>query len=86
MSVVAKLIITGWVSTFILIGLCCLHQSGRLLRIHRRVGRWLEPPGTPATGAARRKPVSRPESNGVPFSTPCTQAVSRFTSKEEEIP
>jgi len=42
MSFVTKLIISGWVSTFAMIGICALNESGKLLRIHQCIGRWLE--------------------------------------------
>ncbi|MGH9501828.1 MAG: hypothetical protein ACRD20_03165 [Terriglobales bacterium] len=57
MSVVLKLMIGGWVTTFVMIGVCALNQSGKLLRIHQRLGQWLETlvaPGLDSPAAAQR--------------------------------
>jgi len=42
MSPVIALMIFGWITTGIMIGICTLNESGRLLRYHRRLGAWLE--------------------------------------------
>jgi hypothetical protein len=43
MSVVVKLMIFGWCTTFAMIGICALNQSGKLLKIRKRIASWLEP-------------------------------------------
>jgi len=42
MSLVVMLMIGGWVATLTMIGFCALKESGKLLRIHRHIGLWLE--------------------------------------------
>jgi len=43
MSLMWKLIIGGWSTTFAMIGFYALQESGRLLDLRRRIARWLEP-------------------------------------------
>jgi len=42
MSFFMKLMIAGWATTFAMIGVCALHESGKLLSIRRRLASWLE--------------------------------------------
>jgi hypothetical protein len=48
MSLVVKLIIFGWIATFATIGCCALHESGKLLKIGKRIASWLESSGAAA--------------------------------------
>jgi hypothetical protein len=41
MSVVVMLMIGGWIATLSMIGVCALHECGKLLRIRRRIALWL---------------------------------------------
>ncbi|MGA9544592.1 MAG: hypothetical protein WBQ85_13550 [Candidatus Sulfotelmatobacter sp.] len=41
MSVIAKLIIGGWLATGAMIGCCAACESGKLVRSYRRIGEWL---------------------------------------------
>jgi len=43
MSLVVKLMIGGWTTTLAMIGVCALHQSGKLFKICKRLASWLEP-------------------------------------------
>jgi hypothetical protein len=43
MSIVVKLIIGGWSTWFALIAFYALDESGKLLRVRRRIALWLEP-------------------------------------------
>jgi len=43
MSLVVKLIIGGWATWFALIGFYALDESGKLLKIRRRIALLLEP-------------------------------------------
>ncbi len=43
MSLFVKLMIGGWTTTFAMFGLFALNESGKLLKIRRRVALWLEP-------------------------------------------
>lgn len=58
MSLVAELLIFGWTTTLTMIGLCALSESGELLRIHRRIGRWLEK-FAPSSVAAPNRDATR---------------------------
>jgi hypothetical protein len=42
-----KLIIGGWSVTFAMIGFYALQQSARLIKLRRRIARWLEPSASP---------------------------------------
>jgi hypothetical protein len=42
MSFIVKLIIGGWLSTFAIIGVCALNQSGKLLKFRNRLASWIE--------------------------------------------
>ena len=42
MSIVVKLMIGGWITTLTMIGVCALHESGRLLKIRKRMAMWLD--------------------------------------------
>jgi hypothetical protein len=42
MTVVTKLIIGGWISEIGLVCIFALNESGKLLKMHRRLGQWLE--------------------------------------------
>lgn len=42
MSLVVMLMIGGWVATLSVIGFCALNESGKLLKMHKRMGLWLE--------------------------------------------
>jgi hypothetical protein len=55
MSIVLTLIVCGWGTTFVMVGFCALNESGMLLRIHRRLGLWLE------TLAPRKKSTLVPQ-------------------------
>jgi hypothetical protein len=52
MSVVMKLLVVGWMMESALIGLCALNQSGGLIKIHKRIGEWLESGAPAPMGAA----------------------------------
>ena len=41
MSLVAMLMIGGWIATLSMIGLCALNQSGKLRGIRKRIALWL---------------------------------------------
>jgi hypothetical protein len=43
MSLFVKLMIGGWITTFVMFGFCALHESGRMLKIRKRIALWLEP-------------------------------------------
>jgi hypothetical protein len=43
MSLVVKLMIGGWATTLVMIGVCALNQSGKLFKIRKHVASWLEP-------------------------------------------
>jgi hypothetical protein len=43
MSLVVKLIIGGWSAWFALIAFYALDESGKVLRVRRRIALWLEP-------------------------------------------
>jgi hypothetical protein len=51
MSLFVRLMIVGWLTTFAMIGFCALAESGKLLKIRKRLAAWLEGPaivvGTP---------------------------------------
>ena len=54
-STFLKLVIGGWVTTFLMIGTCALNESGALLRFCRRLSDWLEqlaPQGSVSTEKA----------------------------------
>jgi hypothetical protein len=42
MSLFVMLIIGGWTTAIAIIGFYALKESGQLLKIHKRVGLWLE--------------------------------------------
>ncbi|MGO9403870.1 MAG: hypothetical protein ACLPVW_10430 [Terriglobales bacterium] len=42
MSIVVKLIIGGWATTFAMFGLLALNESGKLREIRERMALWLE--------------------------------------------
>jgi len=42
MSLVAKLMIGGWITTLTMIGFCALNESGKLHKIGKRIRLWLE--------------------------------------------
>jgi hypothetical protein len=42
MSLFVTLMIGGWTTAIAMIGFCALKESGTLLRIHKRIGLWLE--------------------------------------------
>jgi len=46
MSLVVKLMIGGWATTLAMIGVCALHQSGKLSKLRRHIARWVAPLGT----------------------------------------
>ncbi len=41
MSFVVMLMIGGWIGTLSMVGVCALHESGKLLKIRRRIAWWL---------------------------------------------
>ena len=43
MSFVVKLMIGGWITTLTMIGVCALHESGRLFNLRKRLASWMEP-------------------------------------------
>ncbi len=52
MSLFVTLMIGGWTTAIAVIGFFALKESGQLLRIHKRIGLWLED---------STAPVRRPE-------------------------
>ncbi len=44
MSFVLKLIIVGWLTTFAMIGFFAFRDSGKLLRLRKRIATWLYAP------------------------------------------
>ena len=50
MSVVMKIIMSGWIIEGAFVGLCALNQSGELIKIHQRVGEWLQAVGPRGVG------------------------------------
>jgi hypothetical protein len=50
MSLVVKLIISGWLTTFATIGFCALNESGTLRNIGKRMALWLETSAPDAEG------------------------------------
>ena len=60
MSIVLKLIIAGWVTTFVMVGVCALNESGKLLRIHERLGWWLKTLAPLEIGASAEEPLANP--------------------------
>jgi hypothetical protein len=42
MSLFVTLMIGGWTTAIAVIGFCALKESCQLLRIHKRIGLWLE--------------------------------------------
>lgn len=54
MSIIVKLIITGWITTFAMIGFFALKESGKLRKIRRRISSWWE-------ASASSSAVSAPE-------------------------
>jgi hypothetical protein len=55
MSIFVKLMISGWLTSFAMIGYCAACESGKLLRLRQRIGWWLDSlktaaAGTPAKG------------------------------------
>ena len=42
MSIIGELIVGGWSTTAVMIGVCALNDSGKLLKAHKRLGEWLE--------------------------------------------
>ena len=42
MPIVMKFIVGGWIIESALIVLCALNESGGLIKIHKRIGKWLE--------------------------------------------
>ena len=63
-SVVVTLIIGGWITMFAMVGLCALNDCGKLLRIHKRIGRWLETLVPPEIGAPEENPQPAPRMAG----------------------
>lgn len=61
MSLVMKLIIGGWFSTFAIIGVCALNESGKLLKFRQRLTLWLRAPDALSTLAPDES--LQPESN-----------------------
>ncbi len=51
MSIIVKLMIGGWATSFAMVGFCALKESGKLLRIRQRIALSLE-------AAARRVRVA----------------------------
>lgn len=49
-----KLMIGGWVTTAVMIGICALNESGALLRFSRRLGDWLEQLAPQASDSTER--------------------------------
>ena len=43
MSLFVKLMIGGWITTFVMFGACALHGSGGMLKVRKRIALWLEP-------------------------------------------
>jgi hypothetical protein len=43
MSFVVKLMMGGWATTLAMIGVCALHQSGKLFKIRKRIASWVQP-------------------------------------------
>ena len=41
MSFMVKMIICAWGTVLAMVAICALNESGRLLEIHDRLGRWL---------------------------------------------
>jgi hypothetical protein len=50
MSLFAKLMIGGWASTFAMVGFYSLSESGKLLKIRKRMALWLETDHMPEEG------------------------------------
>jgi hypothetical protein len=42
MSFILKLIIFGWLATILMVVVCALDESGKLLKMRRRVAAWIE--------------------------------------------
>jgi hypothetical protein len=49
MHLVVKLIIFGWIATFAMVAAFALSESGKTLKIRRRVAAWLRAPAGPAS-------------------------------------
>jgi hypothetical protein len=58
MSIVDEVIIGGWTTAIAMIGFCALHESGKLLKIRRRIAFWLE---TAANSVRPRAESLQPE-------------------------
>jgi len=43
MSFVVKLMIGGWATTLVMIGVCALNESGKLFNIRKRIASWVQP-------------------------------------------
>jgi hypothetical protein len=54
MSIFVKLMISGWLTTFAMIGYCAACESGKLLRLWQRVGWWLETLKTAVAGTSAK--------------------------------
>ncbi|HTZ95643.1 MAG TPA: hypothetical protein VMB18_04555 [Terriglobales bacterium] len=51
MSIVMKLMVSGWILEGALVALCALNQSGELIKLHERIGQWLKASGPRSVGA-----------------------------------
>ena len=51
MLIVMKLMVSGWIIEGALLALCALNQSGKLIKLHERIGEWLKALGPRAAGA-----------------------------------
>lgn len=59
MSLVVKLMIGGWITTLTMIGVCALNESGKLLKIRKRMAIWLD--SSPSAVVRGRKEGLQPE-------------------------
>jgi hypothetical protein len=75
MSLVVKMMIVGWIATLAMIGCCALNESGKLLKIRKSVGSWLETFAARAVGT-RRKPLIRRHERGLT----CTRRIDAADS------
>jgi hypothetical protein len=53
MSLVVKLMIGGWITTFAMIGFFALKESGKLIKIRKRMALWLESSAPPVVSTSQ---------------------------------
>jgi len=51
---IVEMMVGGWLVTLGMIGLCALNESGKLLVIHRQIGRWLETLASPVNTTPKK--------------------------------